>query len=65
MSFPAVPIILGYIDPGSGAMLVQWIIAVFVGAGFYCRRFIARIFQRVFRKGKKAENQTPEPANKP
>ena len=35
-----------YIDPGSGALIWQAIIAGFVGAGFYFRRFFGRFFSR-------------------
>ena len=40
---------LGYIDPGSGAMLLQWIIALVVGTGVYFRRLIVQLLKRIFR----------------
>ncbi|HNR94774.1 MAG TPA: hypothetical protein PKM67_10125 [Kiritimatiellia bacterium] len=46
--------ILAYIDPGSGALILQLLMAGIVGAGVYFRRAIARIFG--FRK-KKPEDQ--------
>ena len=35
-----------YTDPGSGAMMVQILVAAFVGAGFYFRKFIRLIRPR-------------------
>jgi hypothetical protein len=35
-----------YIDPGSGALIWQAIVAGFVGAAFYFRRFFGRLFSR-------------------
>lgn len=35
-----------YIDPGSGALIWQALVAGFVGAAFYFRRFFSRIFSR-------------------
>lgn len=35
-----------YIDPGSGALIWQAIVAGFVGAAFYFRRFFSRLFSR-------------------
>ena len=35
-----------YIDPGSGALIWQAIVAGFVGAAFYFRRFFERLFTR-------------------
>lgn len=35
--------ILAYIDPGSGALILQLLVAAFVGAGIYFRRAIKRI----------------------
>ena len=49
--------ILAYIDPGSGALLLQALIAGAVGAGVYFRRAIAAIFKR--KPENKPEN-TPE-----
>ena len=55
MSFLHVPVVLGYIDPGSGAMLLQWIIAGIAGVGFYFRRFIGKLVRRLFRKNDKTD----------
>ena len=35
-----------YIDPGSGALIWQALVAGFVGAAFYFRRFFSRLFSR-------------------
>ena len=48
-------ILLGYIDPGAGAMLLQWIIAAVLGTGLLFRRTIAHAFSRLFRGKKKQE----------
>lgn len=42
--------LLGYIDPGSGAMLLQWVIAGIAGVGFYFRRFLRKAFRRLLGK---------------
>ena len=38
---------IAYIDPGSGAMLLQWIIAGVIGAGIYFRRFIGKVLRKI------------------
>lgn len=35
-----------YADPGTGAMIWQLLSAAFVGAMFYCRRFLTSIKRR-------------------
>jgi hypothetical protein len=45
--------IFAYIDPGSGALLWQALMAAFVGAAYYFRRFIGRLF------GKGSRSQPP------
>jgi len=49
-------IIFAYIDPGSGSIILQFLIATLVGATFYFRRFIANIIHLIkdnlFRKSK-------------
>ena len=42
----AEPAVHAYIDPGSGALNWQAIVAGFVGAAFYFRRFFNRFFSR-------------------
>jgi len=34
----------GYVDPGSGSFIYQAIYAAFIGAAFYFRKFLGRIF---------------------
>lgn len=49
-------IVFAYIDPGSGSILLQFLIATLVGAAFYFRRFIANIVhlirEKLLRKSK-------------
>lgn len=42
--------IVGYIDPGTGAFLLQWIVAGVLGSGVLFRQSIARLLALVFRK---------------
>ena len=47
---------LAYIDPGTGLLIWQTIIAAFVGFLFYLkktRHWIVGMFQKIFRRGKK------------
>ena len=53
---------LAYIDPGSGALLLQAIIAGAIGAGVYFRRAIAAIFKR--KPENKPENMPEEKSDK-
>jgi hypothetical protein len=48
--------VLAYIDPGSGALIWQAIVAAFVGAGFYFRRYFGRFFSRDRRQDPPADN---------
>ena len=48
-----------YIDPGTGALLWQTIIAAFVGFLFCLkktRRWIVGVFQKIFRRGDKKQD---------
>ncbi len=45
-----------YIDPGSGALVWQAIMAAVVGAGFYFRRFFGRFFSRDRRQDPPADS---------
>ena len=47
---------LGYVDPGSGTMLWQALVAGIVGALFYFRSFFARLFSRTRRQDPPADN---------
>ncbi len=44
-----IPLMLGYIDPGSGTILLQLLIGSLIGAGLYFRAGIGRLL-RVFRR---------------
>jgi hypothetical protein len=46
-----------YIDPGSGALIWQAIVAGFVGAAFYFRRFFGRFFSRDRREDPPADGR--------
>ena len=49
-------IIFAYIDPGSGSIILQFLIATLVGAAFYFRRFFSNVIHlirdKLFRKPK-------------
>ena len=47
---------LAYVDPGSGTMLWQVVLAGIVGALFYFRSFLARLFSRSRRQDPPADN---------
>jgi len=42
--------IFAYIDPGSGSILLQFLIASVVGAAFYFRRFITTLIHSIRNK---------------
>jgi len=43
-------IVFAYIDPGSGSIILQFLIATLVGAAFYFRRFIAHVISVIRNK---------------
>ena len=49
-------IIFAYIDPGTGSIILQFLIATLIGATFYFRRFISNVIHlirdKLFRKPK-------------
>lgn len=47
---------LAYVDPGSGGLLWQVIIAAVVGTVFYFRRPLGRLFTRTRRQDPPADN---------
>jgi hypothetical protein len=51
----AEPGLEAYIDPGSGALIWQALVAGFVGAAFYFRRFFNRLFSRAHRQDPPAD----------
>ena len=57
-------ILIGYIDPGSGAMLLQWIIAAVLGGGIMFRRAIAHFFAMIFGKNKNPDTEEKQEAEK-
>jgi len=38
--------VFAYIDPGSGALVWQALVAGVIGAGYYFRKFFGRLFHR-------------------
>jgi hypothetical protein len=55
-------VVMAYIDPGAGAMILQWVMAAVVGAGIFFRRALSRILRKVFRRdssGNKDEKDKP------
>ncbi|MER3428412.1 MAG: hypothetical protein C4334_09975 [Pyrinomonas sp.] len=51
---------LFYVDPGSGALLWQLLIAFFFGAAFYARSFWSRIFGFRSRSSQACEQKSEE-----
>jgi uncharacterized membrane protein YeiB len=51
--------LFAYLDPGSGSIIIQAVIAAMIGAGFYFRRFIIDPACWLWRlvTGRKAEPQ--------
>ena len=49
-------LVIAYIDPGTGSILLQFLIATLIGAAFYFRRLITNIIHSIrntlFRKSK-------------
>jgi len=43
-------IVFAYIDPGSGSIILQFLIATLVGAVFYFRRFITNVIHLIRNK---------------
>ena len=41
---------LAYIDPGSGSMLLQMLLAVIIGTFFYFRDFVMKIIKSIKKK---------------
>jgi hypothetical protein len=50
-----------YIDPGSGSMLIQVILAGILAVPFFFRRTIADVWHRV--RGERPEEQATAPVN--
>jgi len=43
-------IVFAYIDPGSGSIILQFLIATLVGAAFYFRRFFSNVIHLIRNK---------------
>ena len=43
-------IVFAYIDPGSGSIILQFLIATLVGAAFYFRRVISNVLHLIRNK---------------
>jgi hypothetical protein len=52
----ATPIIFAYIDPGTGSILLQYLIAALIGGSFFLRKFIGKIFKSIFNLFKKEKS---------
>ncbi len=49
--------LLGYIDPGTGAMVLQVVVATVLSAGFMFRRILISPVARFFGRFRKSDNQ--------
>lgn len=49
-------IMLAYIDPGTGALLLQTLIAGFLGLMFYFRAVLKKFISMLFRRGQKNDD---------
>ena len=54
---------LAYIDPGTGTILIQFLIGACVGAGLFFRRTIARLTGLFTRSDAASTAQTPPSAD--
>lgn len=55
--------LLAYIDPGTGLLIWQSIVAAFIGAVFYFKKTRDWLFarcRRLFRRGQKEDSSTPQ-----
>ena len=41
------PLFIGYIDPGTGSLLVQFMIAGLLGASYYFRNIFLRLYKKI------------------
>jgi hypothetical protein len=60
---PAVPTLFAYIDPGSGALVWQALVAAFVGAAYYFRHFLGKLTGRGHREAPAASEPGRESAH--
>lgn len=52
--------VLAYIDPGAGSILLQFLIGSLVGAGFFFRCRLVKLFG-IFRRGNREAASQPTP----
>jgi hypothetical protein len=48
--------LLAYIDPGSGALMLQAMVAAAVGGFVFCRQFIANLASKLFGRRRTEES---------
>ena len=56
--FTSLPRMLAYLDPGSGSLIIQMLIAAVVGGGLLLRTF----WSKLFGKGENAEDEMEDTA---
>jgi hypothetical protein len=54
MSKHELGIVIAYVDPGSGMLMLQMLGGAVLGAWFYFRRSVARATSRIFRRNQAA-----------
>ncbi|MGV3722820.1 MAG: hypothetical protein ACO1SX_18100 [Actinomycetota bacterium] len=59
----ATPAHAAYVDPGSGSLLLQAILAGFLGIAFFFRQSAARLL-RLFRRGRPASEEPPSDSDR-
>lgn len=64
---PGLAIVIAYIDPGSGFLMLQMVGGALLGAWFYFRRSVARFAARIMGRAPlehdKEQSQTSAPAS--
>ena len=50
MTTQAIYLVTAYIDPGTGGVVLQLLIAALVGVGFYFRRAVKKVVSWILRK---------------
>jgi len=56
-------VLIAYIDPGSGALILQWIVAAVVGSGIFFRSKIKAFFRIIFGKKNNPDKEKTEENN--
>ena len=51
---------LAYLDPGTGSLIVQAILAIVLSTGIVLRRFLVMPFQRLFGKRERQPDKSKE-----